>query len=411
MTTIVDVIQNFKDCLQTGLRDADIKASDGKDFELIFFGEDSKILPCIIFQALEVCPAETFSTTGVTMWNFGLVIRYPFTDYKGFIAGLDPHNEEGVLRMVLQKAEECGLFVPQDSPDSVGLALDADGMAMQVWEYRAALAMGTTATPEPEVLPADAIPPTLDTSLNDVWGISVDGDILYLTEGSPSTVEESEIHSYDLTDNTRRTSEISAGITQAQHHRGLTVVDGYAMLVDDDGTRGSWVLNIINATSNTLVATRDLGVGDFTGCCFIFTGLQTIAVAKDNGTTTSFDEFNFDFSTFAASDTANLDRAIDGEVAGMTALGATVPYVYMIVGSTAICVEAKPSIGSISFVELSERVPRFDIDLGRFRVQWHDCTRRGNYLWVSGTQDNGDGTSTGLIEAFKLPQEIIDSLT
>ena len=147
MTTIVDVIQNFKDALQTGLRDADIKASDGKDFELIFFGEDSKILPCIIFQALEVCPAETFSTTGVTMWNFGLVIRYPFTDYKGFIAGLDPHNEEGVLRMVLQKAEECGLFVPQDSPDSVGLALDADGMAMQVWEYRAALAMGTTGGP------------------------------------------------------------------------------------------------------------------------------------------------------------------------------------------------------------------------------------------------------------------------
>ena len=69
-------------------------------------------------------------------------------------------------------------------------------------------------------------------------------------------------------------------------------------------------------------------------------------------------------------------------------------YAYDVVGSTAVCTDAI-------------RRPNLDIDLSGFRIQWHDLARRGEYLWVSGTQDNGDGTQTGIIRAFKLPQEII----
>ena len=116
---------------------------------------------------------------------------------------------------------------------------------------------------------------------------------------------------------------------------------------------------------------------------------EFVTVPVGGGSTTSFRGFN----------TADLSRAPDedfgetyGAVAGTITIG---DFGFDVVGSTAICT------GDVA------RRPDLDINLEGFRIQWHDLARRNDYLWVSGTQDNGDGTATGIIRAFKLPQEVI----
>ena len=103
-----------------------------------------------------------------------------------------------------------------------------------------------------------------------------------------------------------------------------------------------------------------------------------------------------DFRVFATADLVeDVDEAwedVFGEVAGTISIGR---FAYDVIGSTAICT-----------TETAHR-PDLDIYLGGFRTQWHDLARRNDYLWVSGTRNNGDGTISGVIEAFKLPAEVI----
>ena len=84
-----------------------------------------------------------------------------------------------------------------------------------------------TSTMAVPLLSPAAIPPALPDNLRDTWGIAVDNanNLLYLSEGTPATIDESDIHSYDLSDNTRRAQEITAGIsvTQSVSYTHLTL--------------------------------------------------------------------------------------------------------------------------------------------------------------------------------------------
>ena len=341
-------------------------------------------LPAIVIAVQE---GEDEDIAGETM-NYELDVEVHFGLNAG--AELDKHRE-GVAGGLYDALENLDTNFCTIIPQSVSAGkreVDLGEEAVGVYLY-VSVACEMWVDVGEEVLPADAVPPVLPADLSDIWGITIMSDILYLTEGTPTTIAESDIHSYDLTDNTRRSVEISAGIHLTQHHRGLDNDGAHLYLVDDDGTRGTWVLNKVEIATNTLLATADLGAGAHTGCAVSGANGEFVSVAVDRGSTTDFKVFN----------TADLSVAADaafsetfGEVAGTIWIAG---YAYDVVGATAICTDDNGRRGDL------------DIDLGGFRIQWHDLARRNDYLWVSGTQDNGDGTVAGLIKAFNLPPEVI----
>ena len=288
----------------------------------------------------------------------------------------------------LNEEMECGTFMYGGVTVEAVEQMHDSGQTLS-WIEVVCDGMLYVAQGEEPVIP-DANPPVLGADLSDVWGITIAGDILFLNEGTPTTIAESDVHSFDLTTNERRTEEISAGISQVQYHRGMDNDDGtHLFLVDDDGSRGTWHLNKIELATNTLLATRDLGAGAHTGCAVYGDSNEFVVVAVDRGSTTDFKSFN----TSDLSDAAGQNfTETFGEVAGTIIIG---EYAYDVVGSTAISTDD------------DGRRRDLDINLDGFRIQWHDLARRNDYLWVSGTQDNGDGTSTGIIKAFQLPAEIL----
>ena len=235
--------------------------------------------------------------------------------------------------------------------------------------------------------------PVLPSDLSDVWGIKafLDEQILYLTEGSPTSQAEADIHSYDLSVSPpeRRSEEVSAGVSSSDYRRGLDGFADFLYSVTDEGTRGTWALHKIDRKQNLQTARANLGAGNFTGC-WVFANGTMVGVSEHHGGGTRYHIFNT--SDLSPASTPTLDVQF-GAAAGGVDIG---QYAYDIVGSTAICI----------FGETLTR--RFDLDiyLGGFRVQWRDLTRYGDKLIASGVESSPNGVR-GVLEAFDIPAEIL----
>ena len=324
-------------------------------------------MPVLLLDVGESIDDEDIAGETVT-YTLVAEMRTRFDDIEGLDQHRDLANAAG-LAGALARIEEggglrCSTLISQEVKVDVETIDMDDGTSRAEYSYVRVdcdwYVQSVTAA-----VPADATPPTLDADLADIWGITIDGDIMYLAESTPETVAESDIHSYDLTTNMRRTQEITAGISQTQHHRGLDNDGTHIYLVDDDGTRGSWVLNKIGIATNSVDAIADLGAGAYSGCAIHGDNDEFVLVARREGSTTRYRIFNT--SDLSESSTELPFNEVFGEVSGIISLGG---YVFHVAGSTAIATDASGRRGDL------------DIDLNSFRVQWHDLARRLSLIHI-----------------------------
>ena len=236
-------------------------------------------------------------------------------------------------------------------------------------------------------------PPALGATMHDVWGIAVDEENkrLYLTQGNADTLAAAAIHVYDLTTN-QETTSLTAGAVAGQFRRGLEYANGHLFLIDDQTTRGTWTLLKIDVSTDTIVASADLGSGEFTGVSAYGDNKEWITVSAREGAGTNY-------RVYAASDLTRHQDEEDttiqpGYVAGMIDIG---DYYYDIVGSTAFAYGP------------DGRMEEFDIFLGGFRVQWRGATRWGSIMWVAGIRFTSEG-QIGIIQPFAIPSQITEAL-
>ena len=393
MTYFVDLenhyIQQLRDVIQGW------NLSDEEHISVGSYGDKLNRLPRVHVEA-------TGMTSGGLQWTdkfeFGMhfAVFFPMTQYEKYRLHRDPTNEQGLLRAILE-LEYQGSRMNFEDLDPIGfedIPAKLKGSVEQVWSMHiegfrtyGIPRSATYRTPQPD---DPRYPPTLPADMHDAWGIAADNanNILYLSQGSSLTEEESKIHTYDLLTNDRRSQEIAAGAAIGQYRRGMEYADGFLYVVADSTTRGTWNLQKIDVSTDTLVATADLGSGEFTGVSAYGDNLEWISVGERVGAGTHY-------RVYAASDLARHqseedDSLATGYSAGMVDLA---NYWYDIIGSTAIAYND------------NGRSPFVDIYLGDFRTQWRGATVRKNYLWVTGVYDDGAGEKD-LIGSFRIPDEV-----
>ena len=241
--------------------------------------------------------------------------------------------------------------------------------------------------------------PVLPPDLSDIYGIKFfeAENILYLTEGNPSSAAEADIHSYDfsMTPPERREQEISAGISADDFHRALEGEGDFLFSISDESTRGSWALHRINRKLNVQTHRRDLGDGDFTALYVFGDNKEFVGVAEHYGSGTRW-------HTFMAADLEPVDDDSD-DVAGFGFSSGGIDlghFGYDIVNCTAICQD---------FQNGNQRRLDLDVYLGGFRIQWRDMTKRGNNLLVSGVESTENG-NVGILKEFPIPSEVLGSI-
>ena len=241
--------------------------------------------------------------------------------------------------------------------------------------------------------PASDIPsslPVLTADLADAWGITImrSTNIMYLTEGTPLNFAEAEIHSFDLNTNDRRMSEISAGIITASFHHGLDNDGVHLFSLGDGGTRGTWSLNKIDPSLNTLIATKDLGAGNFTGVHVYGPSNNFVSVSEHYGAGTRYHVFHT--SDLSEADDQDLTVSF-GSAWGCISLGR---FSYDVVAATLVC------------TYLGERRYDLDINLGGFRTQWRDIAIRGETELIVSGVESVEGGDRGILRAFPIPDEV-----
>lgn len=363
------------------------------------FGDKMTNLPKVVVEATGITSGGLQWTDKISV-GMHFSILFPYNQYGKYRLHRDPTNTEGLLRAILE-LEKDGLRMDFGDLDRIGHEDNPMNPKTvdQVWSahiegYRTYQIPRSATFREPAVNDP-RYPPDM-SDFEDLWGIAVeeDTDILYFTQGNPGSAEDADIHSIDLTTNDRRMPEISAGVVAGQFHHGLEAKGVFLWNVVDGGPagRGQWYLHSLNSSNNTLLRNLLLGYGTYTGAAlFEENGEEYVSVSEDYGSGTRHVPVPVDLrSPLLGGDTW---VSMSGEAAGAVIINNR--YRYDIVGSTAICFDRRM------------RRPHEDIYLGPdHRTQWHDCTRRGNYLWVSGTHDDGSQVRS-LISSFRIPDSVL----